>query len=65
MPTQRRIYQQGNSLVISIPMWMLETIGLKKGDYIAMTVEGKKKIVIQTVKVIGRKRAEKGNNGGG
>jgi len=44
---------------------MLETIGLKKGDYIDMTVEGKKKIVIQTVKVIGRKRAEKGNNGGG
>ncbi len=65
MTIKRRIFRQGNSLVISIPIWMIEGIGLKKGDYIAMTLEGKKRIVISRVTVIGRERAKGGNNDGG
>jgi len=47
MPLRRRIYQQGNSLVVSIPLWMLEEIGVKRGDVVQMLVVRKKKITIE------------------
>ena len=37
---------------------MLEVIGLKKGDYIAMTLDGKKRIWLERVRVIGTERAK-------
>lgn len=47
MPMRRRIYQQGNSLVVSLPLWMLEEIGVQRGDLVQIFVVGKKKITIE------------------
>jgi len=65
MPVKRRVYQQGNSLVVSIPQWMLDTIGVKKGDYIALVSEGKNKIVMHAVKLkdVCRKLVDNSNGG--
>lgn len=38
MPTLRRIYKQGSSLVVSIPEWMLEQIGSQKGGLLQVEV---------------------------
>lgn len=32
MAVKRKIWKQGNSLVISLPDWMLEQNGIAKGD---------------------------------
>lgn len=47
MPIMRRVYKQGNSLVVSIPLWMLEEIGAKRGDPVNIMVVAKKKITIE------------------
>lgn len=47
MPLKRRIYQQGNSLVVSLPLWMLEEIGVSRGDEVKILVVQKKKITIE------------------
>ncbi len=33
MAIHRRVYKQGNSLVVSLPGWMLEELGIGKADY--------------------------------
>lgn len=38
MPTLRRVYKQGSSLVISLPEWMLEQIGSKRGGLLQVEV---------------------------
>ena len=38
MPVLRRIWKQGNSDVISIPFYMLEQVGLSRGDYFDVSV---------------------------
>jgi len=47
MPLTRRVYQQGNSLVISLPLWMLEIIGVKKGDTVTLLVDQNNGITIR------------------
>lgn len=47
MALKRRIYQQGNSLVVSLPLWMLEEIKVQKGDVVKISVVNKKKIIIE------------------
>lgn len=47
MALKRRIYQQGNSLVVSLPLWMLEEIGVQRGDMVKILVVSKKKIIIE------------------
>lgn len=34
MSVRRKLWKQGNSLVVSLPDWMLEQNGLKRGDYV-------------------------------
>lgn len=46
MPTLRRIYQQGNSYVVSLPSWMLEQIEVTKGDTVILDVKPGKHIKI-------------------
>ncbi len=38
MATIRRLYKQGNSIVVSVPTWMLENAGLELGDDVMMEV---------------------------
>lgn len=38
MPTLRRLYKQGSSVVVSLPKWMLEMMGVAVGDFVALTV---------------------------
>lgn len=38
MPTLRRLYKQGSSVVVSIPKWMLEMMGVAVGDFVSLTV---------------------------
>lgn len=37
---RKRIYQQGNSCVVSIPRYMLEELGARLGDYLEIDVIG-------------------------
>lgn len=36
MAVYRKIYKSGNSVVISLPAWLLEQHGLEVGDYFIM-----------------------------
>lgn len=36
MPTLRRVYRQGNSCCISIPVWALDHCGLQVGGYFTL-----------------------------
>lgn len=36
MATIRRLYKQGNSVVVSVPGWMLEFAGMVVGDEVMM-----------------------------
>jgi len=44
-----KIIRQGNSLVVTLPRKMLESAGLKLGDYVAMTLADYK-ITIEKVR---------------
>jgi antitoxin component of MazEF toxin-antitoxin module len=47
MPYLRRIYKQGNSLVISFPAWMLEQINVHRGDMVVVTYDKKGYLIIE------------------
>ena len=36
MATIRRLFKQGNSVVVSVPVWMLEYTGMGVGDQVLM-----------------------------
>jgi len=49
MPVTRRIFLQGNSLVITLPAHILAEVGAEQGDYLALDVVGQKWIVLTLV----------------
>lgn len=40
----RRLYKQGNSLVISLPGWLVEQVNMKVGDEFVVEAIGKTEI---------------------
>lgn len=46
MPVIRRTYRQGNSTVISLPEWMLESMGMRKGDSFLLEIGPKRRITL-------------------
>lgn len=49
MPNYRRVYKQGNSLVVSFPAWMFDLIHIKKGDQVLVEAVPGKHIKISGV----------------
>lgn len=47
MPTLRRVYRQGNSCVISIPVWALNHCGLEIGGYFTLDLTPGPAIVLK------------------
>lgn len=41
MPVIRRVYKQGNSYVVSLPLWALEQLGMVKGDQFTLELLGR------------------------
>jgi len=46
----RKVSRSGSSIAITIPFWMLEQIGCKVGDYIAMVCYPEQMITIEKMK---------------
>jgi antitoxin component of MazEF toxin-antitoxin module len=46
MSIRRRIFKQGNSLVLSLPAHVVNEVGAKRGDYFNVTVVDRKWIVL-------------------
>ncbi|MEI8132805.1 MAG: AbrB/MazE/SpoVT family DNA-binding domain-containing protein [Leptolinea sp.] len=45
---QRRLFKTGNSVVLSIPREMLESLGITDGDTISLTMEPEKHCIVIT-----------------
>lgn len=49
MPSLRRIYKQGNSIVVSIPAYILRELDVEAGDYFLIHPTGPKTLMMEAV----------------